>query len=164
MTKGNGGLLEMSLSIKLKLKNENLKPSTSTQRSLRKKYNTNFERWFMKLRQKIKIHFSLSMNTKNKVRLSYHPLVQYYESPEYVLKQIEKCITDSKNGLKGVKSNPLYESFMKMNIIGDANQDIDGEGDQLIKAVGKGKSAGKLSQDNVVKHKNKNKNKNKRGW
>lgn len=53
-------------------------------------------------------------------RKDYEQQLVHLQSDEYVMKRLQNCIKDTRDG-KGnfSKNNSLYDSFMKMNIAGD---------------------------------------------
>ena len=44
--------------------------------------------------------------------------IQYFESNDYIIKRIEKSILDKRYS-QGASPNPIYESFMKLNVFGN---------------------------------------------
>ncbi|CAI2367447.1 unnamed protein product [Moneuplotes crassus] len=75
--------------------------------------------------------------------------IKHMESDEYVIKRLERCIRDTRDGKSKInKNNPLYEAFMKMNLGNAAREgagqflgDPDGESDD---------DEGRYSRDGLV--------------
>jgi hypothetical protein len=58
--------------------------------------------------------------------LDFQRQLTLFQSDEYVIKRLETCIKNTKDGNGNFSSsNSLYESFMKMNVVGDDEKSIE---------------------------------------
>jgi hypothetical protein len=53
--------------------------------------------------------------SSKQLQIEFDRKLKYFESNEYIISKIEKCIEETKNGGRG-KNSLLYESFMRMNV------------------------------------------------
>jgi hypothetical protein len=84
--------------------------------TLAKENESEFQRKMSKIYKKLTEH----KETFEAQNLDFQRQLTLYQSDEYVIKRLETCIKNTKDGNGNfASSNSLYESFMKMNVGGD---------------------------------------------
>ena len=133
-------------------------------KELKNKYklSKDFELQFKKKISKLNKVIEKRNEAMVKMEIEQNNKISLLESDEYVIKRLEKCIKDTRDGNgKFSKDNSLYNSFMKMNIGGSPTSErfhSNSAKSSSLKSLTKGKGIKKGNAKGTIKLKNMSKN------